>query len=146
MLSTDTHQAQLSPDGRWLAYTSTESGNWEIYVTDFPEAVAKWPVSAASGVQPRWSKNDSKLFYLGADGYLTSVAFTVTGDQPIFDAPEKHFPLGAGSYVGAGVRAQYDVSPEGDRFVVSVETGEEVRRARVVLNWFDELSRAVPVP
>src|SRR5260370_10577081 len=63
---------QISPDGKWVAYASDESGNWEIYVTTFPGAVGKWQVSRGGGTEPRWRGDGKQLFYLGPTGTLTA--------------------------------------------------------------------------
>jgi Tol biopolymer transport system component len=59
---------QFSPDGKWVAYASNESGKWEIYVTSFPEAKGKWQISSGGGEQPRWRGDGKELFYLSSDG------------------------------------------------------------------------------
>ena len=64
---------QFSPDGKWVAYSSNESGRWEVYVTSFPEAHGKWQVSNAGGDQPRWRSDGKELFYLGPDSRMMAV-------------------------------------------------------------------------
>src|SRR5271167_3443824 len=66
--------AQFSPDGRWMAYVSNETGSWEIYVSPFPSANNKWQVSSAGGQEPRWRQDGKELFYLSADGKMMAVA------------------------------------------------------------------------
>jgi eukaryotic-like serine/threonine-protein kinase len=66
-------QARLSPDGRWLAYASNESGVWEVYVQPFPEGRGKWLVSTGGGSQPIWRGNGKELFYVAADDRLVAV-------------------------------------------------------------------------
>src|SRR5437667_12530984 len=66
--------AQFSPDVRWLAYQSDESGQHQIYVQPFPGPGGKWQVSNEGGTQPRWNRNGKELFYISADGKLMSVA------------------------------------------------------------------------
>ena len=72
-------QAQISPDGRWLAYASDESGRFEVYVQRFPEAGDKRRVSTDGGGDPRWSRDGRELFYIAADRHLMSVAVTTNG-------------------------------------------------------------------
>src|SRR5262249_25279903 len=62
---------QISPDGKWVAYQSNESGDWEIYVTTFPTAAGKWQVSRGGGTQPRWRADGKELFYIGPKSMLT---------------------------------------------------------------------------
>ena len=63
----------ISPDGKWVAYASDESGNWEIYVTTFPGADGKWQVSRGGGTQPRWRGDSKEIYYEGPSGILTAV-------------------------------------------------------------------------
>ena len=124
---------KLSPDGRFVAYQSDESGRSEVYVTPFPEGGGKWPVSRNGGEDPRWSRDGKELFYVEGD---TLVAVAV-GTTPGFSAGEaerlfSEFSLQRGSY------PNYDVSPDGQRFV-TVESVENATPAiHVVQNWFEE--------
>jgi Tol biopolymer transport system component len=72
-------QARLSPDGRWLAYSSDESGRWEVYVQPFPLTGAKWQISVDGGSQPVWQRDGRELFFLGADSRLMAVRIDTTG-------------------------------------------------------------------
>src|SRR5205807_8742277 len=74
---------QFSPDGKWVAYASNETGKWEIYVTSFPEPRGKWQVSVGGGEQPRWRGDGRELFYLSSDSKMMAVPVT-TGAN--FDA------------------------------------------------------------
>jgi len=64
--------AQFSPDGRWVAYSSNETGNWEVYVSPFPSGTSKWQVSSGGG-EPRWRRDGKELFYLSAEGKMMAV-------------------------------------------------------------------------
>ena len=77
------NQSQFSPDSRWIAYHSNESGRFEVYVTPFPTTGKPLPVSSGGGVQPVWRQDGRELYYLGLDGTLNAVAIR-TGDQPEF--------------------------------------------------------------
>ena len=77
---------------------------------------------------------------------LVSVNVKTSGDSLSFDTPTPLFPLGNRDFIGPGVRAQYDVSPDGERFVVNVNSDGEPQRVRMILDWFDELNRLVPTP
>jgi serine/threonine-protein kinase len=105
----------LSPDGRWVAYTSNESGTNEVYVRPFPNAQGgRWQVSNGGGTEPLWSRDGRELFYLDAATHLTAVAvratpsFTATGRTSLFDAS---------GFVTAGFHQSYDVSPDGRSFL-----------------------------
>ena len=124
----------LSPDGRFLAYESNETGQFEVYVQLFPQGGGKRQVSTNGGRQLRWRGDGKELFYVEGNT-LVSVsvtarpAFSVGSARPLFDAQD--------AFVGPG--HQYDVSADGQRFVM-VETLEEppAPLIRVVQNWFEE--------
>jgi serine/threonine protein kinase/Tol biopolymer transport system component len=131
-------QPQLSPDGRFLAYQSDESGRPEIYVQPFPNGAGKWQVSGNGGDRVRWSSDGSELFYtegttLMAVTVSTEQGFTLGQPQVLFESPS--FPIGGRSY---------DVSADGQRFVMatSVGVGDDGEVAppsiRVVENWYEE--------
>ena len=115
--------AQFSPDGRWVAYTTNESGTDQVVVQSFPDpAKGKWPVSPNGGVQPRWRKDGRELFYIAPDGKLMAVDVKDTGDfsvgapRPLFAMP--FLPFGTSGPPLSGF--SYDVTSDGQRFVVIV--------------------------
>ena len=119
---------QFSPDGRWVAYTSDESGRFEIYVTPFPGPGRKWPVSTASGNFPRWRGDGKELFYLSQDGKLTAAevngqgaAFTVGAVRALFEARARTAP-----YRGFSAGYAYDVSFDGQRFLINTVVGQTI--------------------
>jgi serine/threonine protein kinase len=128
---------QFSPDGRWLAYTSDESGRSEIYVRPFPGPGGKWQISIAGGTLPRWGHDGRELFYLGEDDKLmvaeikaTGSAINVTGVQPLFETR----PIRTGSV--------YDVFSDGKRFLVNTQIEPEVSSPiTLVVNWMKEMSK-----
>jgi len=123
---------RFSPDGRWLVYNSNESGDMEIYVTQFPGPGGKWQVSTNGGTEPRWSADGTEIFYLDAAQDLVTVPVTTS---PTFKAglPEKLFEARLFPYVG---RNRYLVTDDGQRFLtLSPISGESVRPISVVLNW-----------
>jgi dipeptidyl aminopeptidase/acylaminoacyl peptidase len=135
---------QISPDGKWLAYESDESGKYEIYVRAFPdvESGGRWQVSTSGGGFPLWSPDGRELFYRSGDAVM---AVSVEA-KPIFKlgTPKSLFP---NKYVG-----QFDISPDGKRFLMlkpatadEKSTAEAPRKIVVVFNWFEELKRRVPV-
>lgn len=128
----------LSPDGRWLAYASHESGKEEVYVVPFPDAHdARWSVSPDGGMEPVWSHGTSELFYRDLSGMLIAVevqtlpTFSVGPSTALFDTRP---------FVLAGLHAMYTVGPDDDRFLM-VRAGEnDPGELIVVENWFQELS------
>ena len=130
---------RLSPDGRWLAYQSNESGREEVYITTFPGGEGPWQVSTTGGSDPTWSPHGTELLYLNGERLM---AATVTF-QPSVRATNHRIVLDVFAPRWFG---DYDVHPDGDLFVMARVGGDPVRREIVVvLNWFDEL-RAVLGP
>jgi eukaryotic-like serine/threonine-protein kinase len=109
---------QISPDGKWLAYASDESGNWEIYVTSFPGAQGKWQVSRGGGTEPRWRGDGKEIFYIAPDGMLTAVP--VNGES-IFatGTPAPLFQIHGRAPISSTDVFSYDVAKDGKRFLVN---------------------------
>jgi hypothetical protein len=128
----------VSPDGRWLAYVSDESGQPEVYVRPFPEvATARWQVSASGGTVPVWAHSGRELFFLNGRQELTSLTLT-PGPSFAVGQPRVLFP--AAQYVLTGNAGVYDISPDDKRFVfVRASTGGGGTELVVVEHWFDEL-------
>jgi Tol biopolymer transport system component len=135
---------RLSPDGRWLAYVSNESGRYEVYVQPYPGAGERITVSTDGGYEPLWSLDGRELFYRVGDR-LMAVSFQT---DPVFrsNRPKEIFkgPYVTGATIAA-VASTYDVAPDGEHFLM-IEGGEEegANQLHVVLNWFEELKRLVP--
>ena len=131
--------AQFSPDGHWMAYASDESGQMQVYVRPFPGPDRRWPVSTKGGTQPLWNRNGKEIFYRSGNKMMV-VDVSGSGDLT-FSQPRQLFDQ---RYVFQNVSlANYDVSPDGQQFVmVKDETGSG--RLNVVLNWAEELKRLVP--
>jgi len=134
----------LSPDGHWLAYQSNESGRMEIYVRPFPGPGGKTQVSTEGGVQPLWVRNGRELFYRNGDKMMAATVET----EPSFAAAKPKL-LFEGHYKTTDVfpaQANYDVSPDGQRFLMVKEGAQEqaATQINVVLNWFEELKQKVP--
>jgi serine/threonine-protein kinase len=144
--------AEISPDGRWLAYESNDSDQLQIYVRPYPDVEkGRKQVSTGGGTQPHWGRNGEELFYVAPDGALTSVRVgqgsTWTAGAPATLVKGRYYRGGAGSN---GIRS-YDVSPDGKRFLMIKDAGEpgqsvEPTSIVVVRNWFEELKRLVPLP
>ena len=126
---------QFSPDGKWVAYQSNDSGHEEIYVRPFPGPGERIPVSAGGGQQVRWASRGSELFYLAADQRLTSVPVTFTAQGAlVLGAPVALFRVE--SERAFPTRQQYMVAPGADRFLVNTRTdGVDPPSLTVVLNW-----------
>ncbi|HEX5632528.1 MAG TPA: hypothetical protein VFX50_04840, partial [Gemmatimonadales bacterium] len=135
-----TTQTALSPDGRWLAYVSDATGRREVYVTSFPDASSTRLVSRDGGTEPRWAPNGRELFYK-SDSRLVAVPVS-PGASLVLGAPRPLFPLAG--YRGARNRQQYDVSPDGQRFLMIRERDDPSRsQAIYVDDWFAELKAKV---
>jgi Tol biopolymer transport system component len=135
---------QLSPDGRWLAYVSNESGRYEVYVQDYPGAGEKITVSTDGGFEPLWSPDGRELFYrvgalMMAVSFQTSPVFRSSRPIELFEDPYI-----SGAKIAA-VATTYDVAPDGQHFLM-IEGGEEegANQLHLVLNWFEELKRLAP--
>ncbi len=138
-----TLNAEISPDGRWIAYQANDSGRFEIYVRPYPATdTGFWKVSSAGGTCPLWSRNSDELFYLsGPPSYLTAVK-VMSGPGPAFafGTSEPLFP--ATGYLSSVAR-NYDLSPDGSRFImVKSVIGTMSRRPSLVYvsHWADEIS------
>jgi dipeptidyl aminopeptidase/acylaminoacyl peptidase len=133
--------AQFSPDGKWVAYASNESGKWEIYVTSFPDAHGKWQVSNGGGDQPRWRGDGKELFYLAADGKIVAVPVK-EGANFNSGAPVALFQANARQPVATSEQVVYDVTQDGQRFLINtyVKNGP-VQPMTVVLNWDAEMKK-----
>ena len=126
--------AQFSPDGRFVAYLSDESGSRELYVTPFPSGDVKWSISTNGARQALWNPDGKELFYVEGQT-LMAVAVTTRPDFSVGDATR----LFQSDYFRASEWHGYDVSADGQRFVIpeSVE-GAEPPAIRVVQNWYEE--------
>jgi serine/threonine-protein kinase len=132
----------FSPDGRWIAYTSDESGRDEIYVRPYPGPGGKWPISRSGGREPVWSANGTELFYRQGTSII-SVGVQTNGGIVAGEPRVMVTGVYGVEYTSSGSQT-YDVAPDGQRFVTtqSVEHAAP-RQIRVVLNWFEELKERV---
>jgi len=145
----DTSFGQISLDGQWIAYVSNETGSSEVWVQPFPSGAGRWRISAAESntgttQQPRWSRDGSELFYVtGTGGKLTMMAARVRtppdpASSPVVD-PQPLFDVRVNSFAPFYGTSFYDVSDEGERFLINqVDTATEPV-INVVTNWFEEL-------
>jgi serine/threonine-protein kinase len=133
----------FSPDGRWIAYRSNESGSFEIYVRPFPDANGgKWPISDGGGVYAFWSRNGRELFYETTDGRIMVTEYSVAGHSFAPGKP-RLWSDKPGYYPGF---TNMDLAPVGKRFVVldNADTAGGQPRIVFLLNFFDELKRRIP--
>jgi Tol biopolymer transport system component len=134
-------QGRFSPNTRWVAYASDESGRFELYVRPFPAATGLTQISIAGGTQPEWRRDGKELFYISADGKLTAVPVTTDGaafsagtPRGLFDVevPEPNPPF----------PTDYAVTADGQRFLVNTVVDQPTRPAlTVILNWTADLKK-----
>jgi serine/threonine protein kinase len=129
---------RFSPDGRWLAYVSDESGRTEVYVQPYPGPGGKWQISTEGGTEPVWARN-GELFYRSEDkmmavGTNTKANFSAETPKVLF---ERH-------YATYNTMPAYDITPDGQRFLLAKTAEQGPQEISVVLNWFEELKQKAP--
>ncbi len=125
---------QISPDGKWVAYASNESGDWEIYVTTFPTAAGKWQVSRGGGTEPRWRGDGKEIFYIGGGSTLTAVPVSSEGTFAAGN-PTPLFRTQLRAQVSSTDQFSYDVIKDGQRFLVNrYAKPAQVAPLHIVLN------------
>ena len=127
-------QATFSPDGRFVTYTSDETGRSEIFLQSFPARGAKVQVSTSGGLQPRWRKDGRELFYVSLDQKLTAVDVRLDA-VPEIGKPSPLFDVRLGTTSFSFYAPEYDVSSDGQRFLINVAGRSEASPITVVLNW-----------
>jgi Tol biopolymer transport system component len=128
---TNVDETRFSPDGKWIAYNSRESGRDEVYVTTMPPSGERWPVSTSGGVQARWSANPHELFYLSLDGMMISVSITGQS-RPEVGNPVALFKTGLTPTWNID---HYGVAPDGKRFLLKVPgSNGDPARINVIAN------------
>jgi Tol biopolymer transport system component len=137
--------ATFSLDGRWVAYTSNESGNYEVYVRPFPGPGGKWQVSTDGGSSPNWSRKGREIVYRTEDNKIMVANYTASGDSFHADKPQRWSP-GQFTDLGGSIN-EFDLHPDGKRIAVLKAPGGEalaVNKVSFIFNFFDELRRKVP--
>lgn len=140
-------EAQFSPDGHWVAYTSNESGRDEVYVVPFPASFnpgqarsaalqGKWQISIAGGHAPRWRRNGRELFYLASDNSVMAVPVSARNGKFALESARPLFQANPGFY-----SVSYDVSPDGNRFIINTAPEERAAPITVVANWLSDLGQ-----
>ena len=134
----------ISPSGRWLAYSSDESGRAEIYIKSYPGPGGAIPVTTDGGMEPVWDPSGKELYYRDDTGDKLFKVSVLTEPEVQVGRPELLFE---GRFMASSGRwgRNYDISPKGDFFIL-IEEGETQSSAQinVVLNWSEELKRLVP--
>ena len=143
---------ELSPDGRWLAYASTESGRQEIYVRPFPDVNGgKWQISRDSGTFPVWGPDGRELFYLQTPPNVAMMVVPVE-TEPTFTPGNPEVLFNASAFLLQPGPRLFDIAPDGQRFLWAREGATPVDETPtppdiiVVENWLDELQRLLPTP
>jgi hypothetical protein len=135
--------ATFSPDGRWIAYSSNESGQDQVFVRSFPGGQHKSQLSSAGGTEPRWRGDGQELYYLASDGHI--VAVSITADRVTFEIgpPRPLFATqAAGLTLGILGGQQYAVTRDGQRFLVNELVQQESTTPIIaVVNWRVALTR-----
>jgi len=133
--------AQFSPDGRWIAYASNETGNMEVFVSPFPAASGKWQVSSGGGQEPKWRQDGKELFYLSADGKMMAVAVKM-GASFEATSPVALFQTHRRQPVSAQDVFSYDVTADGQRFLINTKVDEaNAAPLSITLNWASEMEK-----
>jgi serine/threonine protein kinase len=129
--------ATFSPDGRWIAYSSNESGQDQVFIRSFPDGQHKSQISSTGGIEPRWRGDGKELFYLASDGHMVAVAMTAHTDTLEIGAPQPLFATDAtGVTLGILGGNQYAVTRDGQRFLVNEPVQKEsTTPITVVVNW-----------
>jgi serine/threonine-protein kinase len=132
----------FSPDGKWIAYVSDESGRFEIYVRPFPGPGEKWPISVEGGTEPVWPRNGRELFYRTGDTIMavdvqTTPSFSAGKPRKLFDRTYER---------SLALLANYDASPDGQRLLMvrQEDASAPATHINVVLNWLEELTPRLP--
>ena len=135
----------FSPDGRWLAYSSEESGSLELYVQPFPGPGGKWQVSTGGGLHARWSRDGKELLYRTYENQIMVAGYSASKDTFQAARPRLWSP---GRFTERHANYNFDMYPDGRRAAVLKASGsgetEPANRVRLVLNFFDDLRRKVP--
>ncbi len=134
----------ISPDGRYIAYGSNESGTLEAFVRTYPDLKGKWQVSVKGGLSPIWSPDGKEIFFVSTVGKMMSVSVKTfpafSADQPreLFDVSQMYFPNNPVT--------NFDISPDGKRFIMvrNAHIGTNVTSFNMVQNWIAELQREMP--
>ena len=127
---------RVSPDGKWLAYSSNETGRALLYVTSFPSGVGKWQVPANSADMPVWRRDSKELYYLGGSDFY-AVSVSETGSQ--FNLGQPKLLFRQDNTIATG--RVYDAAPDGSRFIAPLVMNQAGTATNLLLNWPAELAK-----
>jgi len=135
--SFDETLARFSPDGRWIAYVSNESGRYEVWLQTYPRGGGKWQISTDGVNEPVWGPHGREIFYRNGDQMMvvsvaTASGLSVSKPRLLYKGNYEHSP-------NPNVLGSYDISPDGKRFVMIRSDRPLVTQINVVLHWFEEL-------
>ena len=137
------HSPMFSPDGRWVAYVSDETGREEVYLRAHPGEGGKYPISTEGGAEPVWAPSGDELFYRNGDQMIAVTV--VTEPDLVLGTPQVLFEGNFAVTYRPDTPRNYDVSRDGQRFLMVQSVGESTRsEINVVLNWVEEPKRLVP--
>ena len=141
----------ISPDGRWVAYTSNESGDYDIYVRSFPQATGEVRVSSGGGIEPVWAPDGMAIYFRDPSGSRVMRALVTPGAELRVATPQMLFEGRWSSRSRSFISSNWDLHPDGDTFVMVTDPRAEVPGSassgiflRLVVNWFEELKERVP--
>src|SRR5262249_40391225 len=131
----DETEGQFSPDGKWIALVSNESGRAEVFVQSFPDARTRTQVSTAGGTQVRWSPDGKEIFYIAPGGRMTAVSIDLSGATPNVKLPEPLFQTHLATGINVlGYKPQYAVARDG-RFLLNTAIESASAPIVVLVNW-----------
>jgi Tol biopolymer transport system component len=128
---------RLSPNGKWLGYTSNESGRTEVFLVPYPNSGAgRWQISADGGQAASWRNDSKEIFYFGVDNHAYSVPFNGAESQPQIGSPQKLFSIPNTAFNGF-----YEVMPDGKRFVVNHVPEQASSPISILMNWTEVVKK-----
>ena len=147
--SFDERTPVFSPDGRWVAYTSNESGIYQVYVRAFPDRGGKWQISNEGGAYPVWARNAPEFFFRSPDNHIMMATYTSTADSFVADKPKVWSEKHIADFGTIGTNT-YDVAPDGKRIaaLMPIEgpaAQQAISHVIFLLNFSDELRRRAPI-
>ncbi|HZV60582.1 MAG TPA: hypothetical protein VFF42_09585, partial [Candidatus Eremiobacteraceae bacterium] len=130
-------QYRLSPDGHWLAYSSTESGHEEVYVTHFPDGAGRWQISQSGATFPVWRGDSREIWFLASDGNFHAAAVTSKGEEFQMDPVRTLFSYSSTASIGN----PYDLAPDGQKIVITTLPENLATPLVMVTNWTADLKK-----
>ena len=134
----------FSPDGRWLAYVSDQTGKREIYVQPYPGPGEVKQISSEGGTHPAWAPDGQELFYMEGDHPSTKLMAVPVQTEPSLRVGRPRLLFSENYWSGSPLGRNYDITPHGERFLMRKEVTQPMTKIKVVLNWSEELKRLVP--